>query len=100
MMIKMVKRPPNGAELRLEGKLDSSTATAAEEAFLKVAADYRELELNLEKLVYISSAGLRALLSLQKRMIRSGGSLKLTHMTPAVVEIFEMTGFSDILNVE
>lgn len=99
MTIKLIKRPPNGAELRLEGRLDTATAPAAEEAFLKVASEYRELELNLSNLVYVSSAGLRVLLVLQKQMIRQGGTLTLSHMTPAVVEIFEMTGFSDILTV-
>lgn len=99
MTIKLIKRPPDGAELRIDGKLDTSTAPAAEEAFLKIASEYRELELNLAELAYVSSAGLRVLLTLQKQMLRSGGSLTLSHMTPAVVEIFEMTGFSDILNI-
>ncbi len=99
MTIKLLKRPPDGAELRLEGRLDTSTAPEAEKAFLKVASEYRELELNLENLAYVSSAGLRSLLVLQKEMLRKGGTLTLSHMTPAVVEIFEMTGFSEILNV-
>ncbi len=99
MTIKLVKRPPDGAELRIEGKLDTATAPAAEKALVKIASEYRDLELNLSELAYVSSAGLRVLLTLQKQAFRSGGSLTLSHMTPAVAEIFEMTGFSDILNV-
>lgn len=99
MTIKLVKRPPNGAELRLEGRLDTTSAPAAQEAFLKVAGEYAAIELNFTDLAYVSSAGLRALLTLQKQVNRTGGDLKLTHVSPAIMEVFEMTGFSGILNI-
>lgn len=100
MTIKLVKRPPSGAELRLEGRLDAISSAAAQEALLKVAEEYAEIELNFAQLVYISSAGLRVLLILQKQINRTGGSLKLTHVSPAIMEVFEMTGFSGILHME
>ena len=53
----------------------------------------------MEKLDYISSAGLRVLLSAQKVMVKKGG-MKVIHANETVMEIFEITGFSDILNIE
>lgn len=99
MTIKLVKRPPDGAELRLEGRLDSVAAPSAQEAFLKVAGEYAKITLNFANLAYISSAGLRVLLLLQKQVNRTGGSLTLTNVSPAVMEVFELTGFSGILEI-
>lgn len=99
MTIKMIKRPPDGAELRLEGRLDATSAPAAQEAFLKVAGEYASLTLDFAALVYVSSAGLRALLTLQKQINRTGGSLALKNVSPAVMEVFEMTGFSGLLHI-
>lgn len=99
MTIKLVKQPPNGAELRLEGRMDTTSAPAAQEAFLKVAGEYAKIILNFASLDYVSSAGLRALLVLQKQVNRTGGSLTLTNVSPAVMEVFEMTGFSGILEI-
>lgn len=99
MTIKLVKRPPDGAELRLEGRLDSVAAPSAQEALLKVAGEYAKITLNFANLAYISSAGLRVLLLLQKQVNRTGGSLKLTNVSPAVMEVFELTGFSGILEI-
>ncbi len=99
MTIKLVKQPPDGAELRLEGRLDTTSAPAAQEAFLKVAKEYAKITLNFTSLDYVSSAGLRALLTLQKQVNRTGGRLTLKNVSPAVMEVFEMTGFSGILNI-
>ena len=99
MTIKLIKRPPDGAELRLEGRLDTSAAPAAQEALLKVAKEYAKITLKFAGLAYISSAGLRTLLTLQKQVTRTGGSLTLTNVSPAVMEVFEMTGFSGILEI-
>ena len=100
MTIKLVKRPPKGAELRLEGRMDSTSAPAAQEAFLKVAGEYAQIEPNFTQLSYVSSAGLRALLALQKQVNRTGGSLTVTNVSPAIMEAFEMSGFADILRIE
>ncbi len=85
--------------LALEGRLDSTTAPALEtelKAFLDCAS---EIVFDMEKLEYISSAGLRVLLSAQKVMVKKGG-MKVIHANETVMEIFEITGFSDILNIE
>ena len=99
MTIKLVKQPPDGAQLHLEGRLDTTSAPAAQEAFLKVAGEYAKIVLDFSQLAYVSSAGLRALLMLQKQVNRTGGSLTLTSVSPAIMEVFEMTGFSGILNI-
>ncbi len=99
MTIKLVKCPPDGAELRLEGRLDTTSAPAVQEAFLKVAKEYAKITLNFAQLAYISSAGLRALLMLQKQVNRTGGTLALTNVNQQVMEVFEMTGFGGILNI-
>lgn len=99
MTIKLVKRPPNGAELRLEGRLDATTSSAVQDALLKVAGEYAQIELNFAQLSYISSAGLRVMLMMQKQVNRTGGTLRLTNVSPAIMEVFEMTGFSSIMQM-
>ena len=85
--------------IAIEGRLDTTTAPELE-AELKASLDsISELVLDLAKLDYISSAGLRVLLSAQKVMIKKGG-MKLIHVNETVMEIFEVTGFSDILTIE
>lgn len=82
-----------------EGRLDTITAPELE-AVLKNALDgVEELTFDLEKLEYISSSGLRVLLSAQKTMNRQG-SMKVVHANEIIMEIFEITGFTDILTVE
>ncbi len=91
----------NGANLKvaLAERLDTTTAPELE-AELKNALDgITELELDLRELEYMSSAGLRVLLSAQKTMQRQG-SMKVTHVNETIMEIFEVTGFSDILTIE
>ena len=99
MTIRLVKRPPDGVELRLEGRMDTTSAPAAQEVFLTTAGEYAKITLDFASLDYVSSAGLRALLMLQKQVNRTGGSLTLTNVSPAVMEVFEMTGFSGILQI-
>ena len=99
MTIKLAKRPPDGAVLRLEGRLDTPSAPSAQEAFLKVASEYADITLDFANLSYVSSAGLRALLSLQKQVNRTGGDLTLTNVSAAIMEVFELTGFSAMLHI-
>jgi anti-anti-sigma factor len=99
MTIKLIKKSESKAELLFDGRLDTATAPAAQEAFLKVAAQYAEMELNFTDLAYVSSAGLRALLMLQKQVNKTGGSLVLTNVKPSVKEVFEITGFAGIMNI-
>ena len=99
MTIKLIKKSDSKAELLLDGRLDTATSPSAQDAFLKVAGQYAELELNFTDLAYVSSAGLRALLMLQKQVNKTGGSLLLTHVKPSVKEVFEITGFAGIMNI-
>lgn len=91
----------NGDQLNiaLEGRLDTSTAPELE-AELKASLDgIKELVLDFAKLEYISSAGLRVILSAQKTMSKQG-ELKVVCVNEEVMEVFEITGFVDILTIE
>ena len=91
----------NGSTLTvvLEGRLDTTTAPELE-AMLKESLDnVTELVFDMDGLDYISSAGLRVLLSSNKVMIKKG-EMKVIHANETVMEIFDVTGFSDILNIE
>ena len=96
-----IERKINGTELTvaLTGRLGTTTAPELE-SVLKASVDgVTALVFDMEALEYISSAGLRVLLSTQKLMNRQG-EMKVIHANESVTEIFEVTGFSDILNIE
>ena len=85
--------------LALEGRLDTTTAPELDNE-LKASLDgVTSLVLDLEKLDYMSSAGLRVLLSAQKRMAKQGG-MKVIHVNEIIMEIFDVTGFTDILTIK
>ena len=83
----------------LGGRLDTMTAPQLEEELRTSMEDAEELILDLDKIEYISSAGLRVILSAQKAMNRKG-KMTLRKVKPEIMEIFEVTGFVDILNIE
>lgn len=85
--------------LKVEGRLDTTTAPVLEKTVNEVCENAKELVLNLEKLAYISSAGLRVLLAAQKKMNQQG-SMKLIRVCQEVMDVLEMTGFADILVIE
>jgi anti-sigma B factor antagonist len=85
--------------LRIEGRLDTTTAPELEKIISEISADVQELIMDMSNLVYVSSAGLRVLLSAQKKMNKIG-MMKLIGVCEDVMEVFEMTGFSDILTIE
>lgn len=85
--------------IHLEGRLDAATAPQLEKEVNASINGVRELEFDLEKLEYISSAGLRVILSAQKTMNKQG-SMTVTHVNETIMEIFEVTGFSDILTIQ
>ncbi len=87
------------ATVVLEGRLDTTTAPQLESELKSFLDSITDLVFDFEKLEYISSAGLRVLLSAQKAMTKQG-SMKLIHVSDEVNEIFEVTGFSDILTIE
>ena len=89
----------NSLTVALAGRLDTTTAPELEKE-LKASLDgVSELTLDLKELEYISSAGLRVLLAAQKIMNRQGG-MKVKNVNETIMEILEVTGFSDILTIE
>ncbi|MCR5538797.1 MAG: STAS domain-containing protein [Lachnospiraceae bacterium] len=84
----------------LEGRLDTLTAADLEEQIRDSLEGVTELTLDLEKLEYISSAGLRVLLSAWKMMDAKQGGMKLVRVNETVMETLEITHFSEILNIE
>ncbi len=95
-----ITKTQNGSELTVvvEGRLDTMTAPELEKALNEALDGVTALTLDFDKLVYISSAGLRVLLSAQKKMNKQG-EMKLIHVNETIMEIFEVTGFSDILTI-
>ena len=85
--------------LSLDGRLDTTTSPDLEETLASSLDGVTALVFDFAKLDYLSSAGLRVLLSAQKRMNKQG-SMKLVRVNDAVKEVFEITGFSDFLTVE
>ena len=81
-----------------EGRLDTITAPQLESELRSSLGGITELIFDLDKLVYISSAGLRVLLSAQKTMNKQG-SMILLNVRPEIMEILEITGFADILTI-
>ncbi len=96
-----IQKDLNGSALHvaLEGRLDTTTAPQLE-AELKASMDgITELDLDFEKLEYLSSAGLRVLLAAQKVMNKQG-KMVIRHVNETIQEVFEVTGFVDILTIE
>lgn len=84
--------------IALEGRLDTTTAPQLEEEFRQSIADNTELNLDFAKLEYISSAGLRVLLAAQKVMNKQGKMI-IRNVNDVISEVFEVTGFADILTI-
>ena len=94
-----MKNVENGkAVLTPVGRLDTTTSPELEHLLADLLPGLTELTLDFEKLDYISSAGLRVLLMAQKTMNRQG-SMQVIHVGPQIMDIFEVTGFSDILTI-
>ena len=99
-MLNINKTIENGkAVLSLEGRLDTTTAPSLEKELKEVSDGISDLTLDFSALEYISSAGLRVLLSAQKLMNKQG-EMKITHINEIVMEILDITGFSTILTIE
>ena len=89
----------NSLYLALEGRLDTNTAPELENAIKGSIDGVGELTIDMTALDYLSSAGLRVLLGTQKIMNKQG-SMRVTHVNDTIMEIFEVTGFADILTIE
>ena len=96
-----INKSMNGGklEIELEGRLDTTTAPELEKELKDSMDAATELTLDFSKLDYISSAGLRVLLSAHKAMSKKGG-MKVVNVNEVVKEVFDVTGFADILTIE
>ena len=96
-----ITKNQNGShlDLALEGRLDTTTAPQLEAELKQSANGVTELVMDFSGLEYLSSAGLRVLLSAQKVMNRQG-SMVIKNVNETIMEIFEVTGFVDILTIE
>ena len=94
-----IKRNAEETIIKLVGRLDTTTAPALDKTIVEDIAGTKNLVLDVKELEYISSAGLRVLLGAQKKMQKIG-SMKVTNVREEVMEVFEMTGFADILVIE
>lgn len=99
MTIKLVSREEEG-ELLLVGRLDTITSAEAEPIFTECSQRFERLILNMARLDYVSSAGLRVIKNLNFAMQKKGGELVLTNVSRMVMGVFEMTGFVNILHFE
>ena len=93
------KRNASELTVTLSGRLDTNTAPELEKTLNTSLEGVNTLFINMEKLDYISSAGLRVLLAAQKTMNKQG-EMRVVHVNETVMEIFEVTGFADILTIE
>ena len=96
-----IEKKINGEALTLivSGRLDTQTAPELEKELDRVLADIKELTFDFANLEYVSSAGLRVILKDQKAM-NAQGSMKLTGVNDSIMEVFDITGFLDILTIE
>ena len=96
-----IKKSTHESELTvaLEGRLDTTTAPELEKELKESLDGVTELVIDMTALDYISSAGLRVLLSAQKTMNKQGG-MTVTGVSETIMEIFEVTGFADILTIK
>ena len=96
-----IEKKLNGesATLVVVGRLDTQTAPELEKEVDNVVSDIKELTFDMTGLEYVSSAGLRVILKAQKIM-NTKGSMKLTNVNDSIMEVFDITGFLDILTIE
>ncbi len=98
-MIFEIKKNTEETTIVIAGRLDTTTAPDLDKTINEDIVETDNLVLDFKKLEYISSAGLRVLLSAQKKMQKLG-TMKLINVCEDVMEVFEMTGFSDILTIK
>ena len=87
------------AKIVVAGRLDTQTAPELEKEVDVITANLKELVFDMAGLEYVSSAGLRVILKAQKIM-NTKGSMKLTNVNDSIMEVFDITGFLDILTIE
>lgn len=82
------------------GRIDTNTSIELKERLLNGLIKYLNIVLDLEQVSYVSSAGLRVLLIAEKTAVSKGGSFEIVNVQPPVMEVFQMTGFDNILNIK
>lgn len=95
-----MNRAADALTVALSGRLDTTTAPQLEKALQENLGGIRAVTFDFTGIEYISSAGLRVLLTAQKQMNAAGGTMTLVHVNETVMEVFEITGFTDILTIE
>jgi anti-sigma B factor antagonist len=94
-----IKKNAEDVTIEVVGRLDTTTAPTLENSINENIVDTKNLVLDLNGLEYISSAGLRVLLSAQKKM-QQVGTMKVINVCESVMDVFDITGFTDILTIE
>ena len=84
----------NDAELKMDGYIDATNAAEVEEVLVDVAGKFDNMLLDMEKLEYVSSAGLRAFKRVYMELRRKGGTLSAKNVDKAIMEVLEVTGFT------
>ena len=97
-----IKKTVDGDKLvlDLEGRLDTTTAPQLENELKVSLYDIKELTLDMENLEYLSSAGLRVLLAAQKQMQKQKAEMVVVNVNEIIMEVFEITGFVDIITIK
>ncbi|MBO5928031.1 MAG: STAS domain-containing protein [Clostridia bacterium] len=94
-----IKKDVQDITIEIVGRLDTTTAPSLEKAINEEVGECKNLILDLKGLEYISSAGLRVILGAQKKM-QQVGTMKVKNVCELVMEVFEITGFCDVLTIE
>jgi len=97
-----IEKKQNGTEitLLLAGRLDTTTAPQLEMTIQESLEGTERLILDFKDLEYLSSAGLRVLLSAHKAIMKQGGDMRIRHVNEVIHDVFEITGFMDVLHIE
>ena len=97
-----INKTQNGEKttITLSGRLDTTTAPKLQESLIPEFDTAKHIELDFAELIYVSSAGLRVLLMGEKTAKAKGASMTFTGVSEEVMEVFEMTGFADMLSIE
>lgn len=96
-----IESEKNGDKLTLwlYGRLDTSTEPQLQKVMKTELEDIKDLQIDMEQLEYVSSAGLRVLLSASKKLKAAGGNMSVWHANDDIKEVFEITGFKDIIDI-
>lgn len=96
-----IKKSGNSMTICIPGKLDANTSPELERMLgEQMGDDVNRITMDLDGCIYVSSAGLRVILSLEKKMSKVGGSMVIINVPPLVMEVFTETGLTDILTIQ